>query len=64
MIVVWVLVGLLTLAFVGALAKGIFWGLGRMDTDRRNMQIGPYNVWSLPPPSPPFPKPGQQENQD
>jgi hypothetical protein len=62
MVVVWVVVGVLALAFAVALAVGILWGLTRMDTDPRNMQIGPYNAWSPPPPSPPFQKPGDSKD--
>jgi hypothetical protein len=64
MVVVWVLIAVLALAFVFALVTGIIWGLKRMDTDPRNMQIGPYNVWSPPPPSPPFPKAGDSEEEE
>jgi hypothetical protein len=50
----------LVLALAGFIWLIIMLGRG-MVRDRDAMQIGPYNAWSPPPPSPPFPKPGHKD---
>jgi hypothetical protein len=53
---------LLTLALALAGLGWLIIMLGRgMARDKDAMQIGPYNAWSPPPPSPPFPGPDERD---